>query len=34
LQTRKRALTQGLLGGEETLAEAVNWEDIRELLEM
>jgi superfamily II DNA or RNA helicase len=34
LQTRKHALTQGLLGGEETLAEAVNWEDIRELLEM
>jgi superfamily II DNA or RNA helicase len=34
LQTRKRALTQGLLGGEETLAEAANWEDIRELLEM
>ncbi len=34
LQTRKQALTQGLLGGEETLAEAVNWEDIRELLEM
>jgi superfamily II DNA or RNA helicase len=34
LQTRKRALTQGLLGGEETLAEAVHWEDIRELLEM
>ena len=34
LQSRKRALTQGLLGGEETLAEAVNWEDIRELLEM
>jgi superfamily II DNA or RNA helicase len=34
LQTRKRSLTQGLLGGEETLAEAVNWEDIRELLEM
>ncbi len=34
LQSRKSALTQGLLGGEETLAEAVNWEDIRELLEM
>jgi superfamily II DNA or RNA helicase len=34
LQTRKRALTQGLLGGEETLAEALNWEDIRELLEI
>jgi superfamily II DNA or RNA helicase len=34
LQTRKRALTQGLLGGEETLAEAVSWEDIRELLEI
>jgi superfamily II DNA or RNA helicase len=33
LQTRKRALTQGLLGGEESLAEAVSWEDIRELLE-
>ena len=34
LQTRKRALTQGLLGGEESLAEALNWEDIRELLEI
>jgi len=34
LQTRKRALIQGLPGGEETLAEAVRWEDIRELLEM
>jgi SNF2 family DNA or RNA helicase len=34
LQARKRALTQGLLGGEETLAEAVDWEDMRELLEM
>jgi superfamily II DNA or RNA helicase len=33
LQTRKRALTQGLLGGEESLAEAVSWEDIKELLE-
>jgi superfamily II DNA or RNA helicase len=34
LQTRKRALTQGLLGGEESLAEALNWEDLRELLEI
>jgi hypothetical protein len=34
LQTRKRALTQELLGGEETLAQALNWEDIRELLEI
>jgi superfamily II DNA or RNA helicase len=34
LQSRKRALTQGLLGGEETLAEALNWEDVRELLEI
>ena len=34
LQTRKRALTQGLLGGEESLAEAVSWEDIRELLDL
>ena len=34
LQARKSALTQGLLDGEETLAEAVNWEDIKELLEM
>ena len=34
LQSRKRALTQGLLGGEETLAEALDWEDIRELLEI
>jgi len=34
LQTRKQALTGGLLGGEESLAEAVTWEDIRELLEI
>jgi SNF2 family DNA or RNA helicase len=34
LQARKRALTQGLLGGEETLGAALNWEDIRELLEI
>jgi superfamily II DNA or RNA helicase len=34
LQNRKRALTQGLLGGEESLAEAVSWEDIRELLDL
>jgi superfamily II DNA or RNA helicase len=34
LQSRKRALTQGLLGGEETLAAALNWEDIRELMEI
>jgi superfamily II DNA or RNA helicase len=33
LQTRKRTLTQGLLGGDETLAEAASWEDIQELLE-
>jgi superfamily II DNA or RNA helicase len=34
LQTRKRALTQGLLGGEESLAEAVSWDDIKDLLEI
>jgi len=34
LQTRKRALTQGLLGGEESLAEAVSWEEIKDLLEI
>jgi len=34
LQNRKRALTQGLLGGEESLGEALNWEDIKELLEI
>jgi superfamily II DNA or RNA helicase len=34
LQNRKRALTQDFLGGEETLAQAVSWEDIRELLEL
>jgi superfamily II DNA or RNA helicase len=34
LQARKRALTQGLLAGAEQLAEAVTWEDIRELLEL
>jgi superfamily II DNA or RNA helicase len=32
LQTRKRALLQGMLGGEEQLAEALNWEEIQELL--
>jgi superfamily II DNA or RNA helicase len=34
LQTRKCALTQGLLGGEETLAEAVSWEELKDLLEV
>jgi SNF2 family DNA or RNA helicase len=34
LQARKRALTQGLLGDEEQMAEAVSWEDIRELLDV
>jgi SNF2 family DNA or RNA helicase len=32
LQTRKRALIQGLLGGEETLMEKLNWEEIQGLL--
>jgi SNF2 family DNA or RNA helicase len=32
LQTRKRALMQGMLGGEEELAEALNWEEIQDLL--
>ncbi|HEY3863178.1 MAG TPA: SNF2-related protein [Verrucomicrobiae bacterium] len=34
LQTRKRALTRGLIGGEESLAEAIAWEDIQDLLEI
>ena len=32
LQTRKRALLEGMLGGEEQLAGALNWEEIQELL--
>lgn len=32
LQTRKRALFQGMLGGEEQLAEALSWEEIQDLL--
>jgi SNF2 family DNA or RNA helicase len=32
LQQRKRALIQGMLGGEETLAEPLSWEEIQELL--
>jgi superfamily II DNA or RNA helicase len=32
LQTRKRALIQGMLGGEEELAGALNWEEIQDLL--
>ncbi|MDB6064562.1 MAG: helicase [Pedosphaera sp.] len=32
MQTRKRALLQGMLGGEEELAEALNWEEIQDLL--
>ena len=32
LQSRKRALIQGMLGGEEQLAEALSWEEIQELL--
>ncbi|MDB6023156.1 MAG: ywqA [Pedosphaera sp.] len=32
LQTRKRALIQGMLGGEEELTSALNWEEIQELL--
>ncbi|HZM06695.1 MAG TPA: SNF2-related protein, partial [Candidatus Saccharimonadales bacterium] len=32
LQTRKRALTNALLGDEEQLAESLSWEEIQELL--
>jgi SNF2 family DNA or RNA helicase len=32
LQTRKRALIQGLLGGEEELTNALSWEEIQDLL--
>ncbi|MBI3880772.1 MAG: SNF2 helicase associated domain-containing protein [Verrucomicrobia bacterium] len=32
LQERKRALIQGTLGGEETLAEALSWDEIQDLL--
>jgi SNF2 family DNA or RNA helicase len=32
LQTRKRALLEGMLGSEEQLAEALNWEEIQTLL--
>ncbi|MDB6017237.1 MAG: ywqA [Pedosphaera sp.] len=32
LQNRKRALLQGMLVGEEELAEALNWEEIQDLL--
>jgi SNF2 family DNA or RNA helicase len=32
LQTRKRALFQGMLGGEEQLTEALSWEEIQDLL--
>jgi len=32
LQTRKRELIQGMLGGEEQLAEALTWDEIQELL--
>ncbi|MDB6121338.1 MAG: hypothetical protein JWQ71_331 [Pedosphaera sp.] len=32
LQTRKRALIEGMLGGEEQLAEALSWEEIQDLL--
>jgi superfamily II DNA or RNA helicase len=34
LQNRKRALTQGLLSGEEALTESLNWDEIRDLLEI
>lgn len=34
LQNRKRALTQGLLSGEESLTESLNWDEIRDLLEI
>ncbi len=33
LQARKRALTQAVLGGEEQFASALNWEEIRELID-
>jgi SNF2 family DNA or RNA helicase len=33
LQSRKRALTEGLLAGEKQLAETLNWDDIQLLLE-
>jgi SNF2 family DNA or RNA helicase len=32
LQARKRALLQGILAAEEQLVEALNWEEIQELL--
>ena len=32
LQNRKRALLQGMLDGEEQLAESLNWEEIQDLL--
>jgi SNF2 family DNA or RNA helicase len=32
LQNRKRALIQGLLGGEEELTAALSWEEIQDLL--
>jgi SNF2 family DNA or RNA helicase len=32
LQTRKRALISGMLGGEEQLTESLNWEEIQDLL--
>jgi superfamily II DNA or RNA helicase len=32
LQTRKRALFQGMLGGEDQLVSSLNWEEIQELL--
>ncbi|HZV33021.1 MAG TPA: C-terminal helicase domain-containing protein, partial [Verrucomicrobiae bacterium] len=32
LQTRKRAIIQDMLGGEEELAQALNWEEIQDLL--
>lgn len=32
LQARKKSLIQGMLGGEETLAESLSWEEIQDLL--
>ncbi len=32
LQTRKRALIEGMLGGEEQMAQALSWEEIQDLL--
>jgi SNF2 family DNA or RNA helicase len=33
LQARKRALTEAVLGGEEQFANALSWDEIRELID-